>query len=293
MVQPLDRDARLASPVLEEVFNAAARRVRARLATRVGTDVPVRLAGVRNVELSEFLEGSDYSDAALWTTFATDAAGEVALVAVEGRLIARLIGRLLGEGDSDSSEYVPRPVTEVEMSIGARVCRELIEAVESCWTMSSAPRFRFDQSAPSRRVCSDLDGSQVMTVSTLEVSLAGTLLGTIFVALPMALLRRLVPRGAAAPVPAAPASASRPPQFDRVMPVEVDLVVELARVNIPLHQLQALRAGDELFIGTVAEAVARVGDQAIFTGEPGSSGALRSIRITSRTFSLSTETGDR
>jgi flagellar motor switch protein FliM len=293
MVQTLDRDARVTSPVLEEVFAAAARRLRARLATRVGTDVPVRVAGVRTTELSELREGKDFADAALWTTFATEVAGETAVVAIEGRLIQRLIGRLLGEGESESVPYAPRAVTEVEQRIGSRVSQELLDAVQSCWTMSVAPRFRLEQTAPSRRVCADLDGSTPMSVTSLEVSLGGEVIGTIFVGLAMSMLRRLVPRGAMSATPSPLGGVVRPPQFDRVMPVEVELVVELSRVSVPLRQLQSLRAGDELFIGTVSEAIARVGDQAIFTGEPGTSGALRSIRITSRTFSLTTDEGDR
>ncbi len=298
MVQTLDRDARVTSPVLEEVFAGAARRLRARLATRVGSDTPVRVTDVRVTMLQELLEGAEYADGALWVTFTTEGHDEPCVVAMEGRLVARLIGRMLGDAATDLEDYTPRTVTEVELAIGSRICREFLDAVEQCWTMSVPPRFRYVQAAPSRRVCADLDGELSMSVTVVDVAYAGSVLGSIFVALPMQLVRRLIPR-AAAVIPGASgrgdaAQSNRPAQFDRVMPVEVDVVVELARLNVPLRQLQALRPGDEVAIGTVAEAVARVGDQPIFSGEPGSSGPIRSIRVTSRAISsLSSPEDDR
>jgi flagellar motor switch protein FliM len=89
-------------------------------------------------------------------------------------------------------------------------------------------------------------------------------------------------------------TAPRPAQFDRVMPVEVEVAVELARVNIPLKRLEALKVGDEVLVGRAGEAVARIGDLAVFAGEPGASGTVRSVRVTTKMISdFNTEAVDR
>jgi flagellar motor switch protein FliM len=217
MVQTLDRDARVTSPVLEEVFAGAARRLRARLATRVGSDTPVRVTDVRVTMLQELLEGAEYADGALWVTFTTEGHDEPCVVAMEGRLVARLIGRMLGDAATDLEDYTARTVTEVELAIGSRICREFLDAVEQCWTMSVPPRFRYVQAAPSRRVCADLDGELSMSVTVVDVAYAGSVLGSIFVALPMQLVRRLIPR-AAAVIPGASGRAPPPPRASQVYP---------------------------------------------------------------------------
>lgn len=288
MVPAFERDARLVAPIIEEMFIGAARRLRAQLATRTAMQTPVFVRGVRPVTLQQLLEGETYADAAVWCTFVHEGATEPLVLAVEGGLIARLIGPLLGQGSVDPlAEYRPRTVSPVELSVGVRLVKELVDSLESNWTVGVPPRFRLDQFAPSRRVCADFDSSMPFAVCTLGFEVAGSPVGSIFVGLPNALVRRLVPRamsGTAERTPSPP-QAQRTAQFDRVMPVEVEVVVELARVHLPLRRLQALRVGDEVVLNAAGEATARIGDLAVFTGEPGASGGVRSIRVHTRMIS--------
>ncbi|MEN9787415.1 MAG: Flagellar motor switch protein FliM [Pseudomonadota bacterium] len=289
MVPAFERDARLVAPIIEEMFLGAVRRLRARLATETDMDTPVFVRGVRPVTVQQFLEGETYADAAIWTTFTYEGGTEPLVVALEGSLIARLVGPLLGQGNpDDTSTHEPRPVSPVELSIGSRLARRLVDTLEASWSVGVPPRFRPEQQAPSRRVCGDLEPSTPFAVCTVSVELAGAPVGSIFVGLPNSLVRRLVPRAlggtqerSAAPTPA----PQRAAQFDRVMPVEVDVVVELARVQMPLRRLQSLRVGDEILLGSAGDATGRIGDLPVFSGEPGSSGGVRSVRIVQRMIS--------
>jgi flagellar motor switch protein FliM len=302
MVPTFDREARAVAPIIEEMFLNVGRRLRARLATSTGLDAPITVKAVRPTSLTNLLEGESWSDAALWATYATDAGAEPVVVAVDAALLSRMTGPLLGQGSvDDPASVVAHPVTPVELRLGARLTRDIIDAMAASWTVGAAPELRLIEVAPSKRVCGDLDAALSFAVCTVEIALGGAPLGSAHVALPNALVRRLLPRAlggagstGAPERPSVTRTAPRPAQFDRVMPVEVEVAVELARVNIPLKRLEALRVGDEVLVGRAGEAVARIGDLAVFAGEPGASGTVRSVRVTTKMISdFNTEAVDR
>ena len=285
--QPPDEseEARLAAPLLEEVFGGATRRFRAQLASRTGLDSPVHVAAVSHATLERLCTQDTYADAALWCSFHITGAHAPAYTLVEGRLLARLMGRLFGEGDVEATESRARGVTEVERVIGARMCRELIEAVCACWAGSEPLVMRPGAVARSRRICADVDSRTPYAITTLE--LGGSVPhGCIFVALPATAWEAVAPPPPVAPAPA-PRKGERTPRFERLMPVQVEMVVELARLELPLRRLQGLRVGDEIPLGAVGEACGRVGDRKAFFGEPGTSGGVRSFRIARRVDSSS------
>lgn len=300
MVPTFDREARQVAPIIEEMFLGVARRLRPRLATFTGLDTPVAVRGVRPVTLSQLLEGEAWASSSVWATYGQEEGGEVVIIALDGRLVARMMGPLMGQGAADdvSGDDEIRPVTPVELRVGTRLTRFLVDALESSWNVGTPPRLRLVDAAPSHRVCGDLDDSASYAVCTVEFTLAGTGAGSAHVALPTGLVRRLLPRAqggaGSADRPAPKKSAPRAAQFGRVMPVEVEISVELARVNIPLKRLEGLRVGDEILIGAAGEAIARIGDLAVFAGEPGASGTVRSVRVINRMISdLSSEIADR
>ena len=285
--QPPDdsEEARLAAPLLEEVFGGATRRFRAQLASRTGLDSPVKVAAVSHATLETLCAHDAYADAALWCSFHIAGAHAPAYTLVEGRLLARLMGRLFGEGDVEATASRARGITEVERVIGARMCRELIEAVCACWAGSEPLVMRPGAVARSGRICADVDSSTQYAITTLELG-GAVPHGSIFVALPATAWDTVAPRVVVAPPPA-PRSGQRTPRFERLMPVQVEMVVELARLELPLRRLQALRVGDEIPLGAVGEACGRVGDRKAFFGEPGTSGGVRSFKVMRRADSSS------
>jgi flagellar motor switch protein FliM len=301
MVPTFDRETRQVAPIIEEMFHGVARRMRVKLATWTGQECPVSVRGVKAASLTQLLEGEAWSDAAAWFTFSTEERPEPLVVALEGGLLARLIPAILGQGASDDGGAPEEShlLTEVELYLGKRIARELVGTLEQNWTVGPPPVMRFLDLAPTRRVCSELDPNLSLAVCTVAFGLAGSPIGSAFVALPASLVKRLLPRsqGGTGSTPERPVPAKAPQrqaQFDRVMPVEVEVAVELARVSIPLQHLEGLRVGDEILIGRPGEVLARIGEQPVFAGEPGASGMVRSVRVTTRMISdLSSEIGDR
>lgn len=275
-------DARLATPLLHEVFGGATRRLRARLASRTGLDSPVRVASVTLSTLEALCIDAAYSDVALWCSFPIGSTAAYTLV--EGRLLTWLMGRLFGEGEVSAPSPRPGGLTEVECVIGARMCRELIDAVAECWAGPDPLVIRAGPVARSRRLCAEIDPTTPYAITVLDF---GAEAGRLFVALPANVLETLAPRRPTAPA----APVRKAPRFDRVMPVQVELVVELARLSLPLARLQGLRVGEELPLGALSEAIGTVGDRKAFYGEPGTSGGLRSFRIVRRADSPSSPGG--
>ncbi len=273
-----ERYARLGRPPLEECFELALRRVRAQLATRSGSDSTLRMSPLIGTDIEGFVTGEAATNAVLWCTYSVQAGPGVAVIALEGNLIALLMGRLFGEGDTPASVWLPRSPTSVETAVSVRLCRELMDALAQSWSMGAAPRFLDGKVAPTSRVVAAVDPTTPMLCTSVQVSSEGAS-GRFFVALPAGLL---VPD--AITVPVAP-PAQRAPRFDRVFPVEVDFIVELARLDLPLGTLERLAPGDEIQLGSVGEVEARVGGKCAFVGQPGITGGKRSFRIVRRAIS--------
>ena len=83
-----------------------------------------------------------------------------------------------------------------------------------------------------------------------------------------------------------PASArgaqTRPANFERVAPCEVELVVELARIKSTLGALRNLAVGAELSLGAVGAARGLVNGRVAVVGEPGACDGQRSLRVERR-----------
>ncbi len=276
-------------PLLHEVFGGVARRLRAQLTTRTGVDSPTCVAMVTVSTLEALCSDSEYEDAALWCSNTVVGTPDPAYVVFERRLLGRLMGRLFGEGDVEAFEPRANAVTEVEQVIGARMCRELTEAICSCWGGAEPLVIRPGAVARSRRVCADVDPVTPYAIIALELS-GETPHGRLFVALPLGVTATLAPRRP----PPKPPLARRIPRFERVLDVQVEVVIELARLEMPLRRLHGLRAGDELPLGALGEACACFAERQVFLGEPGTSGGLRSFRVKRRVDSPSSPgEGDR
>jgi len=269
-------------PILHEVFGGVARRLRAQLTTRTGVDSPTRVADVSLSTLEAFCTDARYADAALWCANAAAGIDNPIYVVFERRLLGRLMGRLFGEGDVEAQQPRRGAVTEVEQVIGARMCRELTEAICACWGGSEPLAIRPMAVARSRRICADVDPATTYGIVELEVC-GDPPQGCLFIGLPADLLHTLAPRRLAEKPPL----ARRVPRYERVMDVQVELIVEVARMELPLRRLHGLKVGDELPLGALGSASACMGEKQVFLGDPGTSGGLRSFRIKRRADSPS------
>jgi len=286
---PVDREVQAALPALENCFRTAVRGVRSRLVTRTGRDLQVQLGEVRASPAREVLEGEVASGQAVWCPFHLGRQDLSGFVVMEARLLCSLVGRLFGEGEGSTGfGSASRPSSEMELSVGARMCRELFDSLERLWPPPHPPRFFAGDTVGGRHGVAEIGETVPMVVIEVRFGPEDNPLGVLLCALPGALVK-----GMAA---SRPAAATRPENtrvlnFERLMPVEVDMVVELARVELSLRALENLRVGDDLTLGAAREVCARVNEKASFFGEAGTVAGVRSFKIARRAGPPSTVAG--
>jgi flagellar motor switch protein FliM len=75
-----------------------------------------------------------------------------------------------------------------------------------------------------------------------------------------------------------------PPSVDLsgLMPIEVELVAELAQLQVTVDVLKTLAVGDTLEVGSLRSAVIKVNGKPSFEGTPGEMEGHRSIQVRRR-----------
>jgi hypothetical protein len=116
-------------------------------------------------------------------------------------------------------------------------------------------------------------------------------LGALRVILPLAALAGAAPERPQPPPPAPPAPKEL--RYDRVLPIEVELVVGLAQISLPLTRLRSLRVGEEIPLPAIGDVTAWVGGTAALRGEAGVRDGIRSLRVTRRISSSNDGADDR
>jgi flagellar motor switch protein FliM len=277
-VVPPDRDLHAALPFVETCFRGVARRIRARLVNRTGTDTTVQASAAYAQPAGTLIDNPELADA-MWCPFHLERGDLRGFAAVQGQLLARLIGRLFGEGGTDVAAYQPRPVTEVEITIGTRLCADVYAAIEEYWPVRSMPRIVPEAAGASHHVLGEFPPGAPMIVCDLHFGHPDASLGRLIVALPTGILRDLVAKRSPQPTKV---PAPRTLKFDRLMPVEVEVVIQVAKIELNLSILENLQPGDEIQLGSLSDARAIVNGRPAFAGEPGTKGSMRSFRITRR-----------
>jgi flagellar motor switch protein FliM len=269
--------------LLDEILRSAVRRFRTRVATWRGRDVALVQRPFAAKDLDALLEIGEASPC-LWAAFGVEGAPPVVLL-VEMQLLRVLVGQLYGGADDEMVTGSEGP-TEVERSVGLRICRELLESMLNAWTGGDPPAVSIQRVvvAPSARVCRNIDLETAYDIGGVEVAGAGA----VHIAVPATVAPVRRPSAADRPLPVA-----REPRYDRLLPVEVEIVAELARLQIPLGRVLGLNVGDELPLGLHPEAILRVGDRAALVGEPGERAGIRSVRVTGRCSSSTPVMPDR
>lgn len=253
------------------MHEAFARALRSRLVNRVGADVPVRAGPVEAHTLGRAIEDGTSEGHPVYARAV--AGGDSVLLAIEGPLVARVVGLLLG-GASEGDRGQPRTPTNTDLRICRRVFDDAVGALHSVWP---GPDRRFELETVSAVARSAVTWPLPTAVFTATVHLGDEGLPGV--------LRLVIPAAAArswsgqAPEPSAPRG---PGSWDRVMPVSVEAVVEFARVKVPLSQVRSLQIGDVLPLGPAREARVFVKGQQVLYGDPGDRAGVRCLKIRGR-----------
>jgi flagellar motor switch protein FliM len=257
-------------------LDAAAPELRNLLVKRCGKDTPVHIDPAQSVRLEEVLHRSTVTAC----PFHNEPTGLRGLVLLETSLVCAVVGRFLG--DSSDEPPIERPLTRIDLRMGQRLCEDVIRALQSSCAMEDVPVLRPGRISANPRTVQALPQARNVIDASFVIGEPDMPLGRIWVVLP--------PQGAGILWPQRhprPNVRTHPAMgMQRVMPLPLPVVAELARATIPLARLQKLQVGDMLELGPMHNVTLRVGERPTMLAEPGESDGVRSVRIRRRLAEL-------
>jgi flagellar motor switch protein FliM len=266
-------------PAVEDFFHAIALRIRARLVNRSAADIEVRVAGVEVKPLGAVLEDSEYRENAVYGLMRFTPPGLPGLIVLQGTLLSKIVGAMLGEYmDDEADPPVVRALTAVEQQIAVRVCNDVVSELKDAWPVADVPRIEVDRPATSGRVVAGAVRSVSVFSATLDFGPPTNPYGLLSCNVPVQVFRNM---GAPSVIEQEP-QAERSVDLSRVMPLEVEMVAELAKINMSVTQLRALEVGDTLDVGPVRTATLKINGMPVMEGKPGEVGGHRSVQILRR-----------
>lgn len=275
------RNTEAAMPAVEEFFRALAQRVRARLVNRSSSNIEVRLASVSVQSLEEVKDDARFRASGVFGLLRFDAPRIPGMAALQRGLLTKIIGAMLGDDDDSSTaeEVEIRPLSPVEARIAQRIFVDLCMDVGEAWPLLPAPSVTLDGAPGNVRVVEQQGGAEECFAATMEFGPEDAPYGLLTVAVPSQVLRALGQPGSTGPE-----SPTRKPQyrFGRVMPVEVEVVAEVARLPMRVKDLRGLEVGDVVPLGPVHDAIVRVNGRPLLSVEPGHANGQRSVRVLGR-----------
>jgi flagellar motor switch protein FliM len=273
------RDSEAAMPAVEDFFHAVALRIRARLVNRSAADIEVRVAGVEVKPLGAVLEDSEYRENAVYGLMRFTPPGLPGLIVLQGALLSKIVGAMLGEYmDDEADPPAVRALTAVEQQIAVRVCNDVVSELKDAWPVSDVPRIEVDRPATSGRVVAGAVRSVAVFSATLDFGPPTNPYGLLSCNVPVQVFRNM---GGPSVIEQEP-QAERPVDFSRVMPLEVEMVAELAKISMSVAQIRALEVGHTLDVGPVRTATLKINGMPVMEGKPGEVDGHRSVQILRR-----------
>jgi flagellar motor switch protein FliM len=266
--------------LIQELFRAAARRVRTRLVNRINDDVAVRYGTVETVSLGRALERLHQQEGGAFATFHLEPSGLPCVVVIQGPLLYRMVGIMLGEDPSrEAPLYHWRPLTAVDLNIARRLTQDVLLAIQESCALPQVPDLVFEGVTGNPRVRCPLPMASTVVEASLDFGPPER---------PYGLLSVIVPGQAAGvlwPSRTNKIRADHAPTNEgigRVLPVPVTVVAELARVTMPIQRVRQLSVGSLLDLGQLRDVQLRVGDMPVLAAEYGDIDGVRSVKIKRR-----------
>jgi len=276
------KDSQDAMPVIEEFLRSVGARLRSKLVNRTSSDMQVDLQEVVIQSIEAIRRTEEMSTDGVFGLMRFGGAMLPGVVSLQRGLLTRVIGAMLGddgESDDEDEEEIddgPRPLSPVEQRIALRMFRDVVRDILETWPEADPPELELEGQPGNSRIIDIQVSEEEVVAATFLVGSEGDEFGRMVVGIPTQTLRNV---GQKRERPTKPKRVQKEPKMDRVMPVEVEVVAEMARVPMRVRDLRNLRAGDLLPLGPLDAAKVRVNGRALLQGEPGVANGQRSIRV--------------
>jgi len=276
-----DREAAASLPALEELFRSVARKVRTRLVNRSGADVPVRLGVAQVTTVGNIMDDSESRSGGVFAMVRFEPLGLPGLVVMQGRLLSRIVGVMLGENpDSErTTPYRSRQATEVEMKIAKRTCQDVITGLMETWPSSKPIDISIGEIGTNPRAASGMANSTPVVAASLDFGRPDDPYGLMIIAIPAQSARDLKVQQVK---PTAKGRGTGEVDLNRVFDMEMHTIAELAKVTIPLSKLKALDIGGMIDLGPAKLVKLQINGHTTILGEPGESRGSHSIKVVER-----------
>lgn len=243
--------------------------LRRRLVNRVGTELAVEVSGSTSSTIGEQLDAFRGGPAAL-ATLQIDR--QKLCIVLQGSVLSTLLSRMLGSDPNVEDEPDERPtLTRIDLRVGGRLCEDLADALAEQVGM---PVRVFDVRPLPRSLAWAARSTKVVAIEMTfgpDDNPFGT--GNIVVPLPLCGLLFGGNTGI---------TSSREAEVERVLPLEVEVIAELARVPMVVADLSDLEVGSMLDLGSTNEIVLSVNGKPTLLAEAGEQDGVRSIRVLRR-----------
>lgn len=277
------KDSQDAMPVIEEFLRSVGNRLRSKLVNRTSSDIQVDLQEVVIQSIEAIRRMDDMAADGVFGLMRFDAPMLPGVVCLQRGLLTRVIGAMLGDDqgadegeEEEASDDGPRPLSPVEQRIAHRMFKDTVRDICEMWPESEAPSVELDGQPGNARIIDIQVSEEEVVAATFLVGAEDDEYGRMVVSIPTQTLRNV---GQKRDRPRQPQRPEKVPKMERVMPVEVEVVAEMARVPMRVRDLRNLRAGDLLPLGPLDAAKVRVNGRALLQGEPGVANGQRSIRV--------------
>ena len=276
---PLARSEGPPIELVRELFRTAVRNLHVRLADLYDVDVPARTAAVSYSHLGDVLQRVSRDQGSVYVSFLLAPSNLPGLLSLDGELLFRLAGLLLGEDpDGELPLYRSRAPSRVDMQIARRLAMDVLRCIEQSAMPGVEPKFTLQHVGTASRPPTTMPKTAGVVEVSLDFGPPDKPYGLMTLMLPARMSGILWPSQIIVPEP----DVTQERSVGRVLPLPVEVTAELARVHVSLAELRNMTEGTVLDLGPQSDVLLRVGERVMFTSEAGERGAARCVRVNDR-----------
>jgi len=263
--------------LVQDLFRTAVRKMRIRLVNRSTIDIQVRFGSAEFNHLGHLQDRMISQEGGIFVLFELNPGAMQSVLIIEGSLWFRLLGLLLGEDPAKEPPlYRWRALTRVDLNVAQRVVSDILSGlVESCPVNVEANTEILEISSNPRIPMLIPRGTTMVEVH-LDFGPPDDPYGLMTLAIPAQIGSALWPREGFARAGRAKSG------IQRVLPLPITLVGELARVRMPLQKVRELQVGSVIDLGYLREVQLSVAGHPTMMAEFGERDGYRCARITRR-----------
>ncbi|MFT7518337.1 MAG: flagellar motor switch protein FliM [Kiritimatiellia bacterium] len=271
---PLQVDAEVLGR-MQDLFQATVRKVRSSMVNRIGIEVPVRFGEVGFASYQEIQDQFLQEGSSIYVRF--DIGEHPCVLAIDTTLLARIMGLLLGEDPwAEPAAYEQRPPTRMDLTIAQRLAVDVFSGLAESLPSDVNVELAMKSVSASPRVDLPLARTALMLDAALDFGPAEDPYGLMTIAMPVTLTTILWPQAKSPP--------NRPNDrgVSRVLPIPLTVVAELTRINLAYSELEHLKVGQLLELGSMRDVVMSIAGKIVLRGEAGVIDGTRCVRIVKR-----------